>query len=123
MALNTATLLQIGSYTIPKIKTYKVSYPKLYTDAGRNMAGTLRSTYIGIFPKISAEFSPMTETEFSTLASNVNVGSFSLTYYCLEAKTTQTATFYTNDLEIEVLRKSKGYLAPFSLNFIPFAKR
>ena len=45
-------LVKINGTIIPHIQQYKIGRAKLWKDADRNMAGDVRATLIGIFPKI-----------------------------------------------------------------------
>ena len=85
-------LLTIDGTTIANLKTYKVTYAKLWSNAERNMAGDVRATLIGIFPKLELEIGGnLTENAVSTIAALLNKPYFSVTYFDPKSKTTKTA--------------------------------
>ncbi len=117
------TLLTINGNTITNIKKYRVSYAKQYTDADRAMDGSLRATFIGVFPKIELEFTPVNRTYMSTLAGFFNAPSFTVVYYDVESNSTETGTFYAGDFNPELYRKDNEMYSGFTINLIPFTKR
>lgn len=118
-----ATLLKIGTTTIPGIKEYKVGYNKLWKDAERNMNGDVRASLIGIFPKIEVVFRDgLTEDEVSTICNLLDQPYFSLTYYSPKTKTTQTAQYYASDYAPELLDKARGLYKSFTVSLVPVSK-
>ena len=118
----TETLLKINSTTLPGIKSYKVQRNKLWADAGRNMAGNLRSTLIGIFPKLLVEFTYLTRAQMSTVIGLLDNGSFTVEWYDEYTDTVKSGTFYAGDYDIPLFSKSTAVYASFSVNLIPFNK-
>ena len=121
MALPT-DLVKINNISLPKLKAYKVQPNKLWTEAGRNMAGDLRSTFIGIFHKLLLEFAPTTEAECSTIINLINLPSFTVAWYDEATDSMKTGTFYAGDFDYSVLKKADGIYDAFSVNLIPFSK-
>lgn len=116
-------LLTIDGTTIANLKTYKVTYAKLWSNAERNMAGDVRATLIGIFPKIELEIGGnLTENAVSTIAALLNKPYFSVTYFDPKSKTTKTASYYASDYGVDMLDKSRGLYKPFTVNLVPVSK-
>lgn len=122
MGINTSYLVRINSTDIPKIKDYKVQRNKLWTDAGRNLAGDLRSTFIGIFPKIMLVLAPLTEAQMTSLITLLDAPSFTVSWWDAKTQTHKSGTFYAGDFEIGVLKKSTGMYEDTKFNLIPFNK-
>lgn len=117
------TLLQINGTRIPKLKSYRVAFNKLWKDSDRNMAGELRSTIIGIFPKIECEMAPgLTEDEVQTLINLLNQPALNVTYWNPRTKTTRTAKFYANDLPIPLLSRNRSLYDGVKFNLIAYSK-
>ena len=83
------------------IETAKYGYNKLWaSDSGRNLAGAMTGTLIGIFPKITLQFHPLTKSELEIIAPILDKESQSVTYYDPKKKAITTMTTYTGDYEI-----------------------
>ena len=55
--------VSMGQYIVEA----KYSYNKLWaSDSGRNLAGKMTGTLIGIFPKINLQFRPLTREEINS---------------------------------------------------------
>lgn len=117
-----SNLITINSTPLPKVKKFAVQYNKLWTDAGRNMQGDLRSTYVGIFPKIVLNFAHTTQDEIDTLLSLLNQPSFTVEWWDADSETAKSGTFYAGDFEIGVFNKQKELYEPFGVNLIAFNK-
>lgn len=115
-------LLKINGVSIPKIKKFKVGRNKLWTDAGRNMAGELRSTFIGLFPKISLEFAHMTLSEMQTLINLLDQPSFTAQWWDEGTGAIKSGLYYAGDYENSVFDVAKGLYEPLSVNLIPYKK-
>lgn len=114
--------ISMGQYLVEA----KYSYNKLWSkDTGRNLAGAMSGTLLGIFPKITLQFRKLNKTELETLATILDSPSQSLTYYDPKKKTNTTITTYTGDWEvvnkriIDANSKNEG----FSIAFISTKKR
>lgn len=89
--------VSIGRYLI----SAKYSYNKLWaSDSGRNLAGNMIGTLIGIFPKITLEFAPLTATELQTVVSLLDTASQSVRYYDPKKREYITIETYAGDYEI-----------------------
>lgn len=126
MFINTDSIMinnvSMGQY----IETAKYGYHKLWAnDSGRNLAGVMSGTLIGIFPKITLQFRPLTKAEVEILVPILDSESQSVTYYDPKKKTTVTMTTYTGDYEITDKNIIEGNVKNdgFSCAFISKRKR
>ena len=98
------------------------SYPKLWaSDTGRNLAGKMTGTLIGIFPKLILQFRPLTKEELNTIAPILDSAYQEVTYYDVNENKKITMTTYTGDWELtnKNLNQNEG----FSCSFISTEKR
>lgn len=80
------------------ITQVEFGYNKLWADdAGRNLAGTMAGTLVGIFPKLKLSFRKLTQTELETIAPILDSPSQNLTYYDPALKKITTISTYTGD--------------------------
>lgn len=96
---------------------------KLWLDADRNLAGDLKATFVGIFPKIKIDFRTLTESEMKIIENLLDAPSISVTYWDSGLGATRTADFYAGDYEKPFLDDYIGRYSEFSVNLIPFKKR
>ena len=101
-------------------------YPKLWgNDSGRNLAGDMVSTYLGVFPKIVLSFRRLTKSELELIAPILDSEAQTLSYYDPVKKRTITLSTYTGDWSV----KSKGIInestknESFEISFIARKKR
>lgn len=118
----TSTWTNLGDY----ITEARYGYNKIWgKDSGRNLAGTMSGTLIGIFPKIIVSFKKLTKTELETLAPILDAGAQELQYYDPKNQATRTLNTYTGDWEvtnkhiIDNIHKNEG----FEISFISKSKR
>lgn len=96
--------------------------PKLWgNDTGRNLAGKMVGTLIGIFPKIVLQFKPLTKEELNIIAPILDSSMQEVTYYDASKNATTTIKTYTGDWEVgnKNIKQNEG----FSCSFISIAKR
>jgi hypothetical protein len=104
----------------------KYGYNKLWgNDTGRNLAGTMSGTLIGIFPKIILQFRKLTKTELETIVRLLDAPNQQLRYYDPRKKQYTTMTTYTGDYEIVNDRIISGNAKNegFQVSFIATSKR
>lgn len=88
--------ISMGQYLL----SAKFSYPKLWgNDTGRNLAGKMTGTLVGIFPKITLTFRKLTQTEMNIVAPIIDSATQSLTYYDPSLNRNVTLSTYTGDWE------------------------
>ena len=114
--------VNMGQYLVEA----KYSYNKLWAnDTGRNLAGTMTGTLIGIFPKITLQFRRLTKSELEIITPILDLKSQSFTYYDPTLHRNNTITTYTGDYEItnKHIINSKRKNEGFSVSFISDRKR
>lgn len=85
----------------PYLVEARYSYNKLWAnDSGRNLAGAMTGTLIGIFPKITLQFRKLTKTELEIVIPLLDKASQGVRYYDPKKKTYVTMDTYTGDYEI-----------------------
>lgn len=113
-------LIKLNGKSFKSIISYKLGRNKLWSsDTGRNMAGSMKGTLIGNFPKIMLEIEPLDAEEMAELEILLDSASIEVEYYNNKYKCTCTADFYANDYEEDLLRRSDMQYKPFSVNLIP----
>lgn len=113
-------LIKLNGKSFKSIISYKLGRNKLWSsDTGRNMAGSMKGTLIGNFPKIMLEIEPLDAEEMAELELLLDSASIEVEYYNNKYKCTCTADFYSNDYEEDLLRRSDMQYKSFSVNLIP----
>jgi len=117
-----STWTNLGNY----ITEARYGYNKIWgKDSGRNLAGTMSGTLIGIFPKIIVSFRKLSKTELETIAPILDAGAQELQYYDPKNHATRTLNTYTGDWEvtnkhiIDSIHKNET----FEISFISKSKR
>lgn len=122
----TGYLVRINGSDLPNLKSYAVQRTKLYSSAERNGQGNLKTTFLGIFPKIMLEFAPMNEADMSTLITLLDNDSFTVSWYDEKTNNYKSGTFYAGDFDYSLIKKTKGATPAlyneFSVNLISFNK-
>lgn len=116
-------LIEIDGNAIPHIVSYKIGRAKLWKDSDRNMAGDVRATLIGIFPKIQLQIGYTTQEEMSELTAILDKDFFTVTWFDVRTQETHEAKYYASDYDVELDNKLKGRYKPFSVNLVPISKR
>lgn len=114
--------VSMGQYIVEA----KYNYSKLWaSDSGRNLAGTMTGTLIGIFPKLTLQFRKLTKTEFEIIAPILDSARQTVTYYDPNKKANVTMTTYTGNYEITNKKIIDSYSKNngFSCSFISVSKR
>lgn len=113
-------LIKLNGKSFKSIISYKLGRNKLWSsDTGRNMAGSMKGTLVGNFPKIMLEIEPLDAEEMSELEIILDSASIEVEYYNNKYKCTCTADFYANDYEEDLLRREDMKYKSFSVNLIP----
>lgn len=114
--------INMGQY----ITEAKYGYNKLWAnDSGRNLAGVMSGTLIGIFPKLTLQFGKLTKAQLEVIIPILDSPRQTVTYYDPNKKTTVSMTTYTGDYEIVNRRITNNDVLnePFSCSFISTSKR
>ena len=122
MANISARLLKINNTDVSNICEYSVQYNKLWADADRNMAGDVRATLIGVFPKIIVKTTVQELSQFISIATLMNTAYFSVTYFDFITNTTKTANYYASDFEIKLKMRNGSYIDACSFSLVPVSK-
>lgn len=114
--------VSMGQYIVEA----KFGYYKLFDkSSGRNLAGTMTGTLVGVFPKIILQFKPLTPDELKTLAPILDSNRQTVSYYDPNKQAQTTMTTYSSDWEvvnkniINGMFKNEG----FSCSFISISRR
>lgn len=119
----TGDLVKINGVSLPHLVTYKIGRAKLWKNSERNMAGDIRATLVGIFPKIIMSVGYTTQEEMSALTQLLDQDFFTVTWFDVRIQETVTTTYYASDYEIELDNKYKGRYKPFEVSLVPVSKR
>lgn len=114
--------VNMGQYLVEA----KYGYNKLWAnDSGRNLAGVMTGTLIGIFPKLILQFRKLTQEELEIIVPILDSATQTATYYDPNKKTNVTMTTYTGDYEIVNKHIISGNTKNegFSCSFIAIRKR
>lgn len=114
--------VSMGQYLVEA----KFEYNKLWSqDAGRNLAGTMSGTLIGIFPKLILQFRKLTKNELEIIVPILDSARQTTTYYDPKKKQNVTMTTYTGDYEIvnKNIINNEHKNEGFSCSFISVSKR
>lgn len=114
--------INMGQYLVEA----KYGFNKLWSqDSGRNLAGRMTGTLIGIFPKLTLQFRKLTKSELETIAPMLDSESQTLSYYDPKLHRQNTITTYTGDWEIinKKIINGNGKNEGFSCAFISGARR
>ena len=106
----------------PYISEAKFGWHKLWgKDSGRNLAGKNKGSLVGIFPKITLSFRPLTQEEVEYLAPVLDSVNQSTEYYDPRKKGKITMSTYSGDWE--TVSKNFERCESFSCAFIANEKR
>jgi hypothetical protein len=112
--------ISMGQYLLQA----KYEYNKLWgSDTGRNLAGKMSGTLIGIFPKIILTFRKLTKEELNIIAPILDSANQTVTYYDPALNSNKTITTYTGDWSYtnkSIVSKLDG---SFDCSFISVEKR
>ena len=110
----------------PYLVSAKYGFNKLWSsDSGRNLAGSMSGTLIGIFPKITLQFRKLTKPELEMIVPLLDKASQNVRYYDPYKKAYITIETYTGDYEINDKKIINGNSKneAFSCSFISKKKR
>lgn len=86
--------ISMGQYLL----SAEYDHNKLWgTDTGRNLAGKMTGTLIGIFPKLILTFRKLTKAEMNIIAPILDSESQTVTYYDPATNQNETISTYTGD--------------------------
>ena len=126
MFINTDSIIINEINMGPYLVEAKYGYNKLWAqDSGRNLAGEMSGTLIGIFPKLTLKFGKLTKTQIETIIPILDSQNQSVTYYDPNKQESVTMTTYTGDYEItnKQIISGNALVDGFSCSFISVSKR
>lgn len=113
-------LLKLNGKTFDCIISYKLGRNKLWSsDTGRNMAGSMKGSLVGNFPKIMLEIEPLDAEEMSEIEKILDSATIEVEYYNNKYQCTCTTDYYANDYEEDLLRMEDMKYKSFPVNLIP----
>lgn len=90
--------ISFGQYLL----SAKYEHNKLWaSDTGRNLAGQMTGTLVGIFPKLILTFRKLTKNEMNIVAPILDSANQVVTYYDPATNANETMTTYTGDWDYE----------------------
>lgn len=110
----------------PYLLEVKFEYPKLFADgSGRNLAGKMIADFIGVFPKITCEFGPLTKTQLELIVPIIDAPTQTIKYYDPNKKAYVEMATYPNDWSVTDKSVIEGDTtnSGFSITFIAVSKR
>ena len=111
--------VSMGDYLL----SAKYEYNKLWaSDTGRNLAGKMTGTLVGIFPKIILTFRKLTQAEMNIIAPILDSGTQTLIYYDPSLNQNVTLSTYTGDWNY-VNKRTGGKNESFECSFIARERR
>jgi hypothetical protein len=116
-------LIIIGGLTLTELVKYEMNYSKLWKDADRNMNGDVSASFIGVFPNIDAETTPLTQAQVQTLCTALDQPYFSMTFWDPASGTQKTANYYASDYKITLLSRITGMYGTVDFSVVPVSKR
>lgn len=126
MFLDTNSIVINGVSMGQYIVEAKYEFNKLWgEDSGRNLNGDMVGSLVGIYPKITLQFKPLTRSELEIITPILDSATQTLTYYDPTKHSNNTITTYTGDYGVTNkniiggLFKNEG----FSISFISKRKR
>lgn len=110
--------ISMGQYLL----SVKYEFNKLWArDTGRNLAGKMSGSLVGIFPKIILTFRKLTQAELNIIAPILDSATQTVVYYDPTLNTSKTLSTYTGDWSI--VNKSISQNNSFECSFIAREKR
>ena len=120
--VGSGSYVNMGQYLVEA----KYSFNKLWSsDSGRNLAGKMTGTLIGIFPKLILQFRKLTKSELEIIVPLLDSPNQTVKYYDPNKKTTVEMTTYTGDYEItnKLIVNGNSKNEGFSCSFIATQRR
>jgi len=114
--------VNIGQYLVE----VKYGFNKLWSqDSGRNLAGRMTGTLIGIFPKLTLQFRKLTKSEMEVIAPLLDRESQTVSYYDPTLHRMNTMTTYAGDWENinKKIISGSGKNEGFSCSLIAVSRR
>ena len=114
--------VSMGQYLVEA----KYDFNKVWSsDSGRNLAGSMKGTLVGIFPKIILQFRKLTKAELEIIIPLLDAPNQTVKYYDPNKKAYVEMTTYTGDYEIvnKHIISGNAKNEGFPCSFIAVSKR
>lgn len=119
----TGDLVKINGTRLPYITSYKIERAKLWKNSERNMAGDIRATLVGVFPKIIVSVGYTTQEQMANITALLDQDFFTVEWFDVRIQETVSTKYYASDYTIELDNKYKGRYKPFEVSLVPVSKR
>lgn len=117
------TLLLIDGQAVPGLKSYEVTYVKVWKDQSTNMVGDIRRTLLGLRAVIDLTFGgDLREDDVATLTDKLNQDYFEVTFFDPRAKTTKTADYIASDTTLKLVDKARGRYDTIDIQLTPVGR-
>jgi hypothetical protein len=116
------TLITINGVEPVGLSGWAVQRNKLWFDAGRNLAGGLRTTLVGTFAEIELDFTYMDKDDLSDLVEIFDDPIIDVQWYDVRSKSLKSGQYYAADFTNPVFDPRRELFAPFSVRLIPLSK-
>ena len=118
------SLLKVEGKIVRKFIRYDILYEKQWAeDTGRNMAGTMEGTLIGIFPKIQIEIGSCNDSELVEIITLLNRPCVKITYYDSELQKFETANYCSDNITVSLKNQRKLNYNSYTVNLTPIRRR
>jgi hypothetical protein len=115
-------ILKINGTDVPALRKYVVGINKLWTDAGRNLKGELKTTFVGNFIKLECEVGYTTQAQMTTLRTMLDNAFMTVLWFDEKTDTLKSGTFYPSDYAYGLYRKDVALYEPFQFSLIATKK-
>lgn len=115
-------LIKIEGTDITKLTDFEVGENKLWKNAGRTMAGKLKATLIGNFPKIELSFTYLNRDEISLIRGLLKPAQITVNYWDATTKTYKEGEYYASDYSVGIYEKDRELYKPFKVSLVPYEK-
>lgn len=123
MTIFSGTLLLIDAQQVPGLKSYEVTYQKIWKSQSVNMVGDIRSTLLGVKAVLKLTFGgDLREDDVANLAGLLNQGSMSVTFFDPKSQGTKTADYIASDVALSLIDKLRGRYDTIDIELTPITR-
>ena len=114
--------VKIDDTVIANLKGYDVEREKRYVDKDTNIAGDVKSIYIGEFATLTLEFGYLTETELSALLGVLEGSILAVEWWDTREQAYRLSNYFYDSFKYPYFLKHREMYAPFTLVLKPYNK-
>ena len=109
----------------PYLTEYTVQYPKLWADGtGRNLAGSMKATLIGIYTKLIFKAkNNMAMEQIAQILTSLEKAAVYCKYYDIKTRQMQVEQFYFGDVEAQLTSAKRERVIVPQVSIIAYDKR